>query len=591
MEIRKYLRLILRWWWLVAVSTAVPMMLSYYFTSTQADVYQAKATVMVGTSLQNPNPDPWQLNLGNTMTAAYAELVRQNPVTEAVIERLGLDRTPAQLAGQITPRIYSGAQLLEMQVTDTNPEAAALIANALADELIRRSPASRGSDPEQQEFVRNQLEELQAKIGSVSQQIDELTASLSNLTSASEIQEAQDRIAALEEVKSTYQTTYTNLLGSYRAESPNVLSLFDPAVVPQWPVPSKTKLIVVMAGAAGIGLALGAIFLMEYLDTSLRWERDGMQSILELPVLGAIPRVSRRGTWRSDSLLSPVAESMRTMRASIFLARPDHSFGTLLVTSPGDSEGKSFVVANLAIVLSSTGSRVIVVDADMRRPTLHEFFDRPNVTGLADVLSDSKVAGGDFSSLPLQETGFDNLHLISAGRPPVDPATLLTSPRFQALLTFLGGHGDVILVDSPPVLSAPDAIILSTESEGTILVVSIGLTRRESLWQARDRLLAQQGVHLLGLAVNRVKPGGRHNCYGRTRESEKLDGQRAGVAERWLTLGEAADRLGVGEDVVRRWCKSGRLPAIKKGLRWQVDRDGLERMVESGWKVQMQTGP
>jgi len=580
MEIRKYLRLVTRWRWLLVVSVIIPMVASYYFASQQSELYQAKATIMVGTSLQNPDPELGQMSLSNTLAAAYAELVRQAPITEAVIERLGLERTPAQLAEQIATAARSGAYLLEIWVTDTNPEAAALIANALADELMRRSPASGGSDPEQQEFIRGQLEELRAKIGSVNQQIDDLAASLAELTSAAEIQDAQDRLAALEEVKSTYQTTYADLLRSYSAESPNALSLFEPAAVPQWPMPSKTKLIVAVAGAAGLGLALGAVFLMEYLDISLRWEEDGVQSVLELPVLGVVPQVSRREASLSGNPLSPVAEGVRAMRANIFLIHPDQPFRTLLLTSPGSLEGKSFVLANLAIVLASGGNRVIAVDTDMRRPMLHKFFDRPNAVGLAEVLSGHESDDECSFSVPLQETGFDNLHLLSAGRPPVDPATLLISPRLPALLEFLKGRSDVILIDSPPVLGPPDATVLATLAEGTILVVSAGLTRRESVQQTRDRLLAQQGVHVLGLVVNRarLKGGYYHPSSGpKSGEPRRRQGHDS---ETWLTPGEAAEYLGVTRAVVCRWCKSGRLPAVKKGLRWRVDRDTLEHMIK-----------
>jgi succinoglycan biosynthesis transport protein ExoP len=589
-EIRKYLRVVKRWWWLLVVSAVIPMAVSYYFTSEQPDLYQAKATVMVGANLQNPDPDPWQMNLANTLVAAYAELIRQGPFVEAVIERLGLERTPEQLAAQIGTRIYSGAQLLEIQVTDTNPQAAALIANALADELIRRSPASGGSDPEQQEFIRGQLEELQAKIGTVSGEISDLIASLAELRSAAEIQDAQDRIAALEEAKSTYQATYAGLLDSYRAESPNVVSLFDPAVVPQRPIPNKTKSVVAVAGAAGLGLALGAIFLMEYLDTSLRWEGDGVQSLLELPVLGAIPQVSRKRAVLSGSPLSPVAEGIRALRASVFLMRPDRPFRTLLLTSPGDSEGKSFVLANLALVLASAGNRVIAVDADMRKPSLHELFDRPNVRGLADVLGSSDVDGGNPLSVPLQDTGFEHLYLLSAGRHPVDPNALLTSPRFPTLLEFLSGRGDVILIDSPPVLGAPDATVLATLAEGTILVVSVGLTKQELVRQAGDRLLAQQGVNLLGLVVNRIKlrrgyydysPGPESRESKRKRRSKDSDGD-------WLTLGEAAEHLGISKEQALRWCKSERLPAVRKGLWWRVDRDEFEHMLEETRKIGME---
>jgi len=589
MEIRKYLRLVWRWWWLLVVSGLIPMALSTYYTSQQPDLYQAKATIMVGTSLfQNANPDPWQMNLSNTLSAAYAELLRQGPVTEAVTERLGLNRTPAQLAGQITTRIYSGAQLLEIQVTDTNPEAAALIANALADELIRGAPASGGSDPEQQEFIRSQLEELQAKIDNLSAQISDLTASLSDLTSAAEIQETQGRIVALEEAKSTYQATYTNLLDSYRAESPNVLTLFDPAVVPQWSIPSKAKLVVVVSGAAGLGLALGAIFLMEYLDTSLRWEGDGVPSILELPVIGAIFQVPRKRMYSSAMALvanepsSLTAESIRAMRASIFLIRPGHPFKTLLLTSPGNAEGKSFVLANLAVALASAGNRVIAVDADMRKPTLHEFFDRPNITGLADILGNDEDADEDFASVPLQETDFGNLYLLSAGRPPADPTALLTSPRLSALLESLMGRGNVVLVDSPSVLGPPDTTILATLVEGTILVVSVGLTKREAAQQAKDRLIGQQGVNVLGIVANRIKSRTNRHYRSFSTKSGESKSRRRARAGALLTLDEAAERLGISRGQARRWCESGQLPAVRKWLGWQVDPGKLERMIEGG---------
>lgn len=578
-RIHKYLKPIKRWWWLLVVSAVIPMAASYYFTSQQPDLYQAKAMIMVGTSLQNPDPDRGEMDISNTLAAAYAELVRQGPFVKPVIETLGLDRTPEQLSTQIGTWIYSGAHLLEIQVIDTNPEAAALIANTLADELVRRSPASGGNDPEQQEFIRSQLEELQAKIAGVREEINDLTTSLSELTSAAEIQEAREQIAELEEVRALYQSTYANLFDIYRAESPNALSLFDPAVVPQSPIPSKAKFIVAIAGAAGLGLAVGAIFLMEYLDTSLQWKGNGAQSILELPVLGAVPQVSRKEALLSSNPLSPVAEGIRTIQANIFLLRPDQPFSTLLLTSPEASEGKSFILANLAIVLASAGNRVIVVDADMRRPSLHELFDQPNVTGLADVLSDHKSDSGNLLSVPLQETDFDNLYLLSAGQPPANPSTLLTSPRLPALLEFLRDQGNMILVNSPPVLGPPDATVLATLAEGTILVASVGLTRRESIKQARDRLLAQRKGNLLGLTVNRAKLDGIYYHYNSNQRDEEPKQKSENGDETWLTLDRAAARLGVSKAMARRWCKIGRLTTHKSGLRLLVNGDDVEQLV------------
>jgi capsular exopolysaccharide synthesis family protein len=351
-------------------------------------------------------------------------------------------------------------------------------------------------------------------------------------------------------------------------------------VVPQWPIPRKTKLIVAVAGAAGLGLALGAVFLMEYMDTSLRWEGGGVQSILELPVLGALPPASRRKTVLSDPS-GPVTEGVRAMRANVFLMRPDHPFTTLLLTSPGTLEGKSFVLANLAVVLASAANRVIVVDADMRRPSMHAIFDRPNVAGLADVLSNHEEEdGGESFSVPLQETSFDNLYLLTAGRPPTDPATLLTSPHLPALLEFLEDQADVILIDSPPVLGPPDATVLATICEGAILVVRAGSTKMELIQRAKARLLAHEGVNLLGLTVNRAELDGSY-YYTSGREGQEPRRRKGDGDRSWLTLSEAAEHLGISKSMARRWCKSGRLPASKSWFQWRIKEEDLQTAVEA----------
>lgn len=583
-EIGRYLRLLRQWWWLLVISAIVPMVVSYYLTSREPDLYRAKATLVVGTNIfQDPDPNRSELDLSNTLAAAYAELVRQRPVTQAVIDRLGLQRSPETLASQIGTSIRSGAQLLEIQVIDGDPEAAALIANALADELIRRSPSS-GRDPQEQEFIRGQLEELRGKIEDLSAQIEALSASLAELTSAAEIQDAEERIAALEQVKSRYQSTYADLLDSFHTESPNVLSLFEPAVAPGGPISRKTKLIVAMAGIAGVGLALGGIILMEFLDTSLRWEESGAQSILEIPVLGALPQASGSKDLSAGNPLSPVARGIREIQASIFLMHPNRSFKTLLLTSPRAGAGKSFTLANLAVALASGGEQVVVVDADMRKPHLHEFFNRPNLVGLADALSARESAEGGSRPIPFQETDVDNLLLLSAGRPSADPVTLLTSSRFPTLLESLSGKGDVILVDSPPVLGPPDAAIMATRVEGTILVVSAGRTSRSLIRQARDRLQAQESVDLLGLAVNRVRSKGGYYGYMPDRKRKMSSWSQIvlgrGAGDGWMALDEAAARLGVSRNQARKWCKSGRLPATKRLLWWRVDAEGLERTIE-----------
>jgi succinoglycan biosynthesis transport protein ExoP len=163
-KIREYLRFVQRWWWLLVISAVVPMVVSYYFASQRLDLYETRVTLMVGTSLQSANPDTGLMAMSRTLADAYARLVTYDPITEAVVERLGLERSREQLASQITALVYPEAQLLEIRVIDTNPQTAALIANTLADELIARTPAADEVQQFEAGFTRQQLDDLRARI-------------------------------------------------------------------------------------------------------------------------------------------------------------------------------------------------------------------------------------------------------------------------------------------------------------------------------------------------------------------------------------------------------------------------------------------
>jgi succinoglycan biosynthesis transport protein ExoP len=576
-DLRRYLVLARRWWWLLFLGAVIPMGISTYLSSRQPDLYEAKSTLVVGTSLfQNPDPEAGQLNLSSTLAEAYSELVRQGPILESVNERLGLGRHPDQLARQINTSVVWGAHLLEIRVVDYDPEIAAVIANGLADELIRRSPASGGTDPEQQEFIRSQLQDLQDKIEQTGAETEELSDSLVDLTSGSEIQNAQDRMRDLEQIRSVYQATYANLLASYREESPNTLSLFEPATAPQTPMPDKTLLITGVAGMAGLGLALAGMLLVELFDNSLRWDEDGAHSFIGLPILGTVPKASRQQRLPAKDPIDPVAQGVRAIQTNIFLLHPDRSFPTLMFTSASPGEGKSFVVANLAVVLAEAGYRVIAVDADMSRPELHEMFDLPNVSGLAEMLNEHHKEETASASIHLQDTGIENLRLLPAGRVTQDPTLLLTSPRFKDLMKKLKDQGDLIVIDSPPVLGRPDATLLATMTDATILVVSAEVTKPSLAQTAKERLLAQSGVNLLGLTVNRVKPKSYY-YYARSR----TEPTRAGAdpeSDGWMTVGAAAQYLGVRKAAVRRWYRSSKLATCREGLRTLVSRQDVEAM-------------
>lgn len=506
MELRKYFNIIKRWWWLLIIGMIIPMSVSYSFLSKQPALYQAKVTLMVGSAMQQPGYDPTLARASASLAQAYTVLVKRRPITQAVIQRLNLEKSPDELVGQITAWISPEAQLLEIMVTDTDPQAAYLIANALADELIRQSPTSVEGSQRQQAFVQEQLADLEIKIKNIEEEIRGVEDSLANLTSAAEIEEAQRRLTGLQEIVAGYRSTYASLLQSLVSSSVNILTVVEPAIEPTDPISSRSKLILLVAGATGLALALGAALVIEFLDDTLRWESYKDQLLLDLPVVGLMPKLPREDRRISTDvpLDSSEAEALRFLRANIFLA-PSHRFiSTILVASPGHREGRTSVVASMGGVIASGGRRVIIVDADLRTPTLHEIFGLPNDYGLCELL----LAHAPSIEKALQETSVPNLYLLSAGKPPLDLTLALTSPRMTELIEVLREQASIIIFDSPPLLLAPDTAILSGLVEGTLLVVRDGHTTYKDALKVKERLSAYEGSPIIGVLFNRARLGG-----------------------------------------------------------------------------------
>ncbi len=594
-DIRHYIRLVVKWWWLLAIGTIVPLVVSYHFVSQQPALYQARTVLVVGTTLQSPDPNASEIGLAERLARSYAAMVRYRPVTNEVIHRLGLKVSPEQLASRIVAYVQPEANLLEIRVTDINPRAAALIANALADELIRQSPGSQAQS-EQQRFIQQQLSDLKVKIEQVEAEIEHRTAALVNLASAAEIQAAQEHLNGLESIASRYRSEYALYLQSWTGSSVNQLRRVEPAVEPTRPVSGKQQLTLAVAGVAGLALALGAVFIMEYLDDTVRWGGNRDQKLLGLPVLGALARMPNskgaiisRATDRSSE-----AAAIRNLRTSLFLSRRRDAYRSVLITSSGNQEGKSFVTASLAASFAAAGLKTILVDGDMRRPAQHVIFDLSNFFGLADLLNRSTPIEEVESGKGVMSTGVPNLSLLSAGRQPKDPAILLNSSKLTQLMRALEEQADIVLVDSPPVLSVPDTVLLASECNATLLVANDGVTCRTAANKAKKEL-SQYDINLVGMAFNRVKRRGKTyaSYYG-----YKVSDRRSLVTRLWarlsangvdshaiddpehlLGLSEMAAYLGVESRTARRWCKDGRIPALKKSLRWYVRRGDLQAMV------------
>ena len=597
-DIRRYWRLVTRWWWLLAIGAIVPVFISYRLLSQQPKVYEAKTVLIVGTTLEQANPDTREMGNAWQLARGYAEMIRLRHVTSEVIDRLGLTQSPGALANQIQASVRMEANLLEIRVTDMNPEAAAQIANTLAEVLIEQSPAAQVHG-EQQQFVERQLRELRAKIEQVEKQIEEQSARLANLTSAAERQDAQENLSSLEVLLARYRETHASYMQSYAGEFTNQLRVIEEAVLPPYPKGGNKLLILGVAGLSGIGLALGGAFLIEYLDDTLQSTDSQSKVLAGVPVLGSMGRMpsSKEALFSRPQARSTEAERMRALRTTVLFQRRQHPYQTLLITSSASGEGKSFVAANLGVAMADAGLKVILVDADMRKPTLHKLFVLPNVVGLADLLQPLTPEADIETLRGLQETGAQGLWLLSAGQIPLDPTMLIMSEKLPRLLEALQERADIILFDAPPIRVVPDASILASQLEAALMVVAQGVTSRSQLRGAATALAEHDGIHVAGIVFNLARSREGYYAHGYYAPKPKPSGpgwvrtalRRLPIGRiarpteddpnRLLPLAEVAERLGVAKGTVRLWARQGRLPLKRGGIAWRVRQSDYQAFV------------
>jgi capsular exopolysaccharide synthesis family protein len=192
---------------------------------------------------------------------------------------------------------------------------------------------------------------------------------------------------------------------------------------------------------------------------------------------------------------SPASEAFRTLRTNIQFSSLDKPVRTILVTGVDAGEGKSTTLANLAVVMAQGGKRVVVVDCDLRRPTLHKVFGLAGEPGLTTAILEKT---GHAAS---QKTAVEGLSLVASGPLPPNPSELLGSHRFEEILAALVNEADIVLLDAPPIVAVSDAAVLASKVDGVILVVSAGKTKRDLARRAKS-LLEKVNAHILGVVLN-----------------------------------------------------------------------------------------
>ena len=191
---------------------------------------------------------------------------------------------------------------------------------------------------------------------------------------------------------------------------------------------------------------------------------------------------------------SPVSEAYRTLRTNLSFYSIDKPIRSLVVTSPAPNEGKSTTIANLAVTMAQSGRRTVLMDCDLRRPSLHEIFRVGNDAGVTTMVLDPE------QEPMLQETGVDNLSLLPSGPQPPNPADLLGSRQVDRVIERLSAEADIVLIDAPPVIGVTDAVVLGAKVDGVLLVISAGETRRDHAERAKE-LLEKANVRIIGATL------------------------------------------------------------------------------------------
>jgi non-specific protein-tyrosine kinase len=574
MELKDYWNIAKKWWWLAVACVLISSVSSYIGTLDMPRIYQATSTVMVGQALQKADPSSQDIWLSQQLAQTYAEMVKRRPIRSSAAEALGLQFTPSP--GNISTRQVPGTQLLEISVRDTDPERARVLADEIANQLILQSPTM-SQDQERQAFVQDRLAGIERNIQEAEAEIDEEQAKLEAANSARAIQQYQANITALQQKLSSYESTYASLLLTVQGGT-NTISMFESATTPQNPISPNVPETVALAGAIGFALAVGGAVLIEFLDDTVKSPEEAVRLAGDAPMLAAIAQIE--GKEYPDKLiaskqpLSPITEAFRVLRTNVQFSAIDQPLATILVTSPGPSEGKSVTLANLAVVLAQSGHKVIVVDTDLRRPVQHKLFQTSNSHGLSDAILNPDQPVMEY----LQSTDIENLYLLTAGSPPPNPAELLASERALQLIETLQAQADVVLFDSPPVLVVTDAAVLGSRVDGVVLVNDLGNTRRSMARRAVEEL-ERAHAHLLGLVLNRMAPkyGGeyyhQYYYYYYYREGERVKRHRPKKGPvGWVTglfgadgnngrengNGRDGDRHGDGLEAPARLPESGR---------------------------------
>jgi non-specific protein-tyrosine kinase len=503
-DLRRYFGIVRARKWSIILAVFLCVGVALALTFRQTPLYHAQARVLV-------QPVPYGASSSSALLpvdiGTESQIVASEAVAAIVQEQLGTDSPPEALVGHLDVRgttteitSNSGAQVLAIGYTSPNPTTAQAAANAFATAYL---------EYRQQQQQRNLLaarKPIQKRLNAVTSQLKDVSAELDAAGDA----EDQSLAATLDSQRNilvarlgVLQQRLDDLQPSEAARSGGG-QVIQSALTPTAPSSPNKVRNVLIGIIIGFGLGIGLAFLRERLDDRFRGRGD-LELALNAPVLATVPRfaVDKQNPRRLIIVQEPsgiASESYRSLRTNLQYVLSQRGAKSVVITSSSAADGKTATTCNLAVAVAQTGRRVVLVSADLRRPTLENYFGVRATEGLSTFLMEN--AGIQTIAT---EVGIPYLRIIPSGQVPFNPAELLTSPRLPQLIQALEDSADLVLFDSPPVLAVADAAIISAKVGGAVIVVDASKTHRSASLHAKQEIERAGGV-VLGSVLNGFNP-------------------------------------------------------------------------------------
>ncbi len=532
-DLRDYLRVLQRQWRLISGITLGVVAVALVASFLQTPTYESTAELAIEPVRSGSDAALEDLLLRDEIVETERRVITSTNVTSRVIEDVGLDMTASELLRQVEVRAIPNTRVVTISATDTDPVWAAEVANSFAasyldyrrDRALDEVTAARTNLTQRAEELQDEIDEIdrQLRPGGAADDDQGLVAQRDAL--AQQLAQIAIQLASLDPGSEAIRG------------GGEILVPAEPATSPVSPRPLRTG---VLALVLGLMLGVGAAFLRDHFDDVIRTEDDVKRAAEGHAIVG------RLTTWDDPAadqklitLVDPFAansEEFQALAANVRFAllsrsgrhtqQSDGPAGrSVAITSPGPAEGKTSVAGNLAVAAASAGRRVILVGADLRKPTLARRFGLPDGAGLTDAL----VNAADLSDQQklaayLIDVGIPRLRVLPAGSIPPNPTELLASAQMAWLHESLATMADLVVYDTPPTLPVADTLELSSYADLTFVVARAEICHRRELHHAVERLEAVGteigGVIVNGMATGRAGYGYGYGGYGRTGTDE-----------------------------------------------------------------------